>query len=90
VDVELDLGGRQRGEFLPRETQGSLDLPADREVPAGQVRCRDAAGVEHGPLLGQVLPRRKPGRVVAGLLDLALGSGAEHGAYTNYGGTEGS
>ncbi len=77
-------------ELLPGQTQGLLDLAGDREVPGGQVRLRDAAGVEHGPLLGQVLAGRKPGRVVAGLLDLALCSGAEHGAYTNYGGTEGS
>ena len=43
-------------------------------------------GVEHGPLVGQVLARRQPRRVVAGLDDLLLRPRSEegHAAYTSH------
>ena len=69
---------RERVELVPRQPDRALDLSLDEEVPGREVRLRDRAGVENGPLLGQVLARRQARRVVAGVDDLALCSAPEH------------
>src|ERR687888_59062 len=77
VDVDGDLGRRQLAQLVPGKCERALDLAEDLEVPRGQVRLRHGAGVEHGPLLRQVLARREALRVEAPLDELLLGLGAE-------------
>ena len=72
-------GARQLVELLPRELELVLDLAEDAERPGREVVvARDRAGVQHGPLLGQVLPRRQPRRVVARVAHLLLRFRPEH------------
>ena len=81
----LDL--RQLVELLPRERRARLlDLAPDAEVPGREVGVRDRAGVEHRPLVGEVLAGRQPRRVVAGVDDLLLRPRSEegHAAYTSH------
>src|SRR5213592_1701989 len=59
VDVDGDLGARKRLELVPCARDRPLDFAEDAEVPRGQVGLRDRAGMEHRPLLGQVLPGRE-------------------------------
>jgi len=77
VDVGGDLRRRQSAELLVVERDLLLDLAEDPELPGCEVDARHVAGVEDGPFLGQVLPRRQARRVVAGGADLVLGFGAE-------------
>ena len=60
------------------EGQRLIDLAEDLEVPGREVGLGYRACVEHGPFLRQVLARRKPRGVVAGVGDLLLCLGAEH------------
>src|SRR5437870_5444867 len=83
MDVQRDLDGRQLLELAPGQAERFLDFAADREVPRREVGLRHGARMEDGPFLGQVMPGRQAGRVVAGVCDLLLGFGAEHDAYTN-------
>src|ERR671935_834238 len=68
VDVERELGCRQRAQLVVAERHPVLDLSEDAEVPCGEIGLRNRAGVQHGPLLGQVLAGRQPGWIEA-LLD---------------------
>ena len=61
----------------------SSTSPETRKVPRREVDSRDRAGVQHRPLLGQVLPRRQARGVVARVDHLAFGLGAEHRLYSN-------
>ena len=83
MDVLGDLGLWQLLELRPGERDRGVDLAIDAEVPPGEVRGvrGDVAGVEHRPLLGQVLPRREPRGVVARFLHLPLRSAPEHARY---------
>jgi hypothetical protein len=77
VDVDDHLRCRQRAELVVAQPRLALDLAEDAEVPAREVDVRDVAGVEHGPLLGEVLPRRQPPRIQAALAQLRLRLAAE-------------
>ena len=59
----------QRLELVPGERERAVDLAVDPEVPRGQVGRGDAAVVEDGELLGQVLAGRdaRGGRRILGL-----------------------
>ena len=72
VDVLGHFDLRQLVELLPRERRLTLDLAPDAEVPGREVGLRDGSGVEHRPLVGDVLAGRQPSRVVAGVGDLLL------------------
>src|SRR5207245_160302 len=63
----------------PGERQRALDLAGDPQVPGRDVDLRHRAGVQHRPLLGQVLAGRQAGRVVAGLDHLGLRLRSEQG-----------
>ena len=80
VDVLRHLDPRQLAQLLPGQRQRRVDLAGDREVPAREVGrvLGDRAGVKHRPLLGQVLARRQPRRVVSRLPHLLLGLAPEH------------
>ena len=77
VDVDGDLGLRQRPQLVVREGDRPLDLAEDLEVPRRQFCSRDAAGVEDRPLVGQVLTRRQARGIEALLDELLLGLGTE-------------
>ena len=57
VDVGRDLRRRQRPQLLVVERDLLLHLAEDPQGPGRDVDVRDVAGVEHRPLLGQVLAR---------------------------------
>src|SRR4029079_15487726 len=80
VDVDGDLAAPQCWELLPREPDRLLDLAEDAQIPRREVDRGNAARVEDGPLLGQVLARRESRRVVALFDDCLFGFGAEHAA----------
>ena len=71
-------------QLRPRQGQRRVDLAVHAKVPAGEVRRvgRDAAGVEDGPLLREVLAGREPGRVVARIRHLPLRLAPEHARYS--------
>src|SRR5262249_35923337 len=83
VDVLRRARPRQLSELRPVELQLVLHFAEDAERPGREVGLRHPAGVEDGPLLGQVLAGRKACRVEAGGPNLALGHRAEHLAYTS-------
>src|SRR4029077_20491403 len=58
VDVDRDLAAGQLLQLLPRQRQRLLDLAEDAEVPGRKIRARNRAGMQHRPLLRQVLARR--------------------------------
>jgi hypothetical protein len=70
----------------PGQRDRVLDLAEHPEVPGRELGLRDAAGVEDGPLLGQILARWQARRVVAGVGDLLFRSRPEPDSYTNDGG----
>ena len=72
VNVGRDIGRRQRRQLGEAEGQRLLDLAAHLERPGGKVDARHVAGVEHRPLLGEVLAGRQAGGVVPRLADLVL------------------
>ena len=83
VDVLHVLRLRQRGELVPAQRDRVLDLAEDAEVPRREIRVRHRAGVQHRPLLREVLARREARGVVPGGRDLLFGPTPEHAAYTN-------
>ena len=83
VDVLRVRRPRERIQLVPGQPQWVLHLSFDEEVPGCEVGRRDRAGVQNGPLFGQVLPGRKPRRVVARVDDLSLRPAPEHGCNTS-------
>src|SRR5579872_1967787 len=79
VDVGRDLGRGQRGQLLVAEAERLLDLAGHLQRPGREVDVRDVAGVEHGPLVREVLAGREAGWVEAGRADLVLRLAPEHG-----------
>src|SRR5262245_19172287 len=73
VDVDGHLGTRQRLEFVPAERDRILDLAEHTELPGGEVGPRHRAGVQHRPLLREVLAGRQSRGVVTGVEHLLLG-----------------
>src|SRR5581483_10410466 len=83
VDVLHVRAARQLVELLPRELELLLHLAEDAERPSREVGVLgDRAGVQHRPLLRQVLPGRQPGRVEPRVAHLLLGFRPEHGIYS--------
>ena len=79
VDIGRDLRRGQRLQLVIGERHRLLDLAEDLEVPRRELRLRHGAGVENGPLLCQVLPRGKTGRIEPFVDQLLLRFGPEEG-----------
>src|ERR1700730_3295667 len=79
VDVRRDLRLRQCLQLVVAKRDRLLDLAEDLEVPRGELGLRNGAGVEDGPLLGQVLARREPGGVEPLVAQLLLRFRPEEG-----------
>src|SRR3954453_12107426 len=77
VNIDRDLGLRQRLQLVVRQRHGLLDLAGDLEVPRRKIRLRHGAGVQHRPLLGEVLARGQPGRVEPLVDQFLLGLASE-------------
>jgi len=59
MDVGLELGSRQAPDVVMRQAKRVFNESIDAQVPCGQIHARDAAVMEHGPFLGQVLSGRE-------------------------------
>ena len=62
---------------------GFSTSPSTKKSHVARSVVRDRSGVQHRPLLGQVLAGRKAGGVVAGVDDLSFRSAPEHDSYTS-------
>jgi hypothetical protein len=77
MDVDGDLGLWERLQLVVAERQRLLDLAEDVEVPGSEVGLRNRAGVQHRPLLREVLARRQPGGIESLVDELLLGLRSE-------------
>jgi hypothetical protein len=77
MDVGCDFRLGQRLQLVVAEREGLLDLAEDLEVPRREIGLRNGAGVQDGPLLGQVLPGRESGGVEPFVDQLLLRLGSE-------------
>ena len=79
MDVHGDLRLGQRLQRVVGQRQRFLDLAEHLEVPGRQIGPRHGAGVEHRPLLRQVLPGRQTCGIESLVDELLLGFGTEEG-----------